>query len=103
MIGFNIKETYTYEILVKNNGDSVDNIKVMDQIPIAADKSIEVSALELSGGKVDDVTGEVSWDVKVKPDETKKLIFKFSYKYPKNKKKDLIFNVTQQYKSPRYF
>ena len=58
----------------------------MDQIPLSSDSGIEVSAVELSGGKINSQTGEVKWELNVKPEETRQLVFTYSVKYPKDKK-----------------
>lgn len=82
-IGSKKLETYAFEISVRNNKNADVNIIIEDQIPISNHKDIDVEILENSKAKYDEDTGELKWDLKLKPNETKKLIFKYSIKYPK--------------------
>jgi hypothetical protein len=58
---------------------------VNDQIPVSSNSGITVEAIELTGGKVNQQTGQVKWDLELKPQETKQLIMTYSVKYPKDK------------------
>jgi hypothetical protein len=60
-------------------------IAVNDQIPVSSNSGIEVEAVELTGGKYNAITGEVKWDLGIKPGETKQLIMTYSVKYPKDR------------------
>lgn len=102
LIGFNIKETISYEILVKNNADEARKIQVKDQIPISTSKDIEVKALETSGGLVNTLNGEVTWDLNLGPNEVKTLNLKLSIKYPKSKRDRINYNI-RKFVTPRYF
>lgn len=102
LIGFNIKEVLTYEIQVKNNKAESGIIELKDQIPISISKDVEVKALDLSRGKLDPLTGQVTWSVSLDPGETKKLTLRFSIKYPKSKKNS-IFYKSKIITTPRYF
>jgi uncharacterized protein (TIGR02231 family) len=83
--GSNKTETYSYQITVRNNKPNAVKITVNDQIPISSNSGIEVDAVELSGGKHNSQTGEIKWDLEIKPQETKQLILTYSVKYPKDK------------------
>jgi len=58
---------------------------VNDQIPISSNSSITVEAVELTGGRHNQQSGEIKWDLTVKPQETRKIILTYSVKYPKDK------------------
>ncbi|HTL81804.1 MAG TPA: DUF4139 domain-containing protein [Bacteroidia bacterium] len=79
------KETYSYEIAVKNTRKGMVNVKLQDQIPISQDAEIVVEATELSKGELDPATGMVTWSLNVPPGETVKVKLTYSIKYPKNK------------------
>ncbi len=85
VIGTNKTDIYSFNITVKNNKGNAIDINVMDQLPVSSSSDITVEALELSGGKVDISTGEVSWDISLKPQESRSVIFTYSVKYPKGK------------------
>ncbi len=85
ILGSNKTETYSFEISIRNNKPTTIRITVNDQIPVSSNSGIEVDAIELSKGKYNRQTGEVKWDLEIKPQETRQLILTYSVKYPKDK------------------
>jgi uncharacterized protein (TIGR02231 family) len=85
VLGSNKTETYSFLITVRNNKSTPIRITVNDQIPVSSNSGIEVDAVELSGGRYNSQTGEIKWDLSIKPQETKQLILTYSVKYPKDK------------------
>jgi uncharacterized protein (TIGR02231 family) len=85
LIGANKQVTYSYLISIRNNKTNTINIIVNDQIPVSSNSSITVEPAELSGGKYNTQTGEVKWNVEIKPQENKQLILSYTVKYPKDK------------------
>ncbi|MBN2665000.1 MAG: DUF4139 domain-containing protein [Bacteroidales bacterium] len=83
--GSNLTETYSFLITVRNNKSARIKITVNDQIPLSSNSGIEVEAEELSGGNFNRQTGEVSWNLEIKPQETREIILTYSVKYPKDK------------------
>ena len=86
MIGTNRKEEYGYEIVVRNTKKEAITIVVEDQYPISQNSSLEVELIEVSGASVDGTKGKLTWKLDIAAAETKKLILKYSVKYPKDKK-----------------
>jgi uncharacterized protein (TIGR02231 family) len=84
-IGTNKKESYSYEITVKNNRKTPITIEIQDQIPITKQGDITVETIETSKAESDPVTGKLKWNLSLQPDESKKLQLAFVIKYPKNK------------------
>jgi uncharacterized protein (TIGR02231 family) len=85
IIGANKTETYSFLIIIRNNKTNSVKINVNDQIPVSSNSGITVEAIELTGGKVNQQTGQVKWNLELKPQETKQLIMTYSVKYPKDK------------------
>ncbi|MGB8491088.1 MAG: mucoidy inhibitor MuiA family protein [Bacteroidales bacterium] len=85
LIGQNKTETFSFLLTVRNNKSTPVKITVKDQVPVSSNSGIEVEATELSGGRYNKPTGEVAWDLEIKPQETKQLILTYSVKYPKDK------------------
>ncbi len=83
IIGNFEKETFKYEIIVKNNREIPLTLTIKDQVPMDNDSRIDISILELSGGTYEKATGQVSWKLSLNPGETKTMNFNFSVKYPK--------------------
>jgi len=86
LIGANRVETMSFLISVRNNKSQAATIRLRDQIPLSQNSDITVEAVELTGGNLNRVTGEIVWDLKVEPRQTKEIILTYSVKHPKDKK-----------------
>ncbi len=86
LIGANRIETLSFLISVRNNKSQAVTVKLRDQIPLSQNSDITVEAVELTGGILNRVTGEIVWDLKVEPRQTKEIILTYSVKHPKDKK-----------------
>jgi len=84
-IGSNKTDTFSFLITVRNNKQSPVRLSLYDQIPISTNSGIEVESSELSGGKLNSQTGEIRWDLNLKPQEIREVILTYSVKYPKDK------------------
>ncbi|MBO9631798.1 MAG: mucoidy inhibitor MuiA family protein [Chitinophagaceae bacterium] len=84
-LGSKKMQTLTYEITVKNNKKEDIQLQVKDLFPIPTDKEIEVELLEFSGADVDKERSFLTWNMTLKPGETKKLRMSYSVRYPKDK------------------
>lgn len=85
ILGNNKKDTYTYEITLKNNQLESSNINVFDQIPISQNSDITVTVNEISEANYNEATGELMWNISLKPNEIKTVKLSFTVKYPKNR------------------
>jgi uncharacterized protein (TIGR02231 family) len=85
LIGSNQKDLYAYEISVRNTKGEAILVRIEDQVPVSQSSDIEVNLTEAGGAKHDVYTGILQWELKVLPNETKKVNYKFDVKYPKNK------------------
>jgi uncharacterized protein (TIGR02231 family) len=85
IIGTNKTETFSFLITVRNNKMSQIKLTLKDQIPISSNSGITVEAVEITGGKHNLQTGEIRWDLEIKPEETRQIILTYSVKYPKDK------------------
>ena len=87
VFGANKQVTYSYLITLRNNKTNSVKMAVKDQVPVPVSNNsgITVEASELSGGKHNPLTGEVSWDLELKPQENRQLILTYTVKYPKDK------------------
>ncbi len=84
-IGSTKKENYTYEISVRNTKSENIKILVEDQIPVSQNSQIEISLQDMGGAKYDKIRGKLVWELELKPNEARKLVYKFEVKYPKDK------------------
>lgn len=85
-IGSTTKETFAYEMIVKNNRKTPIQIEVEDQLPISTQSDVTVDAIEISKAEYDAKTGKLVWKYNLQPGEIKKIELSFSVKYPKTSK-----------------
>lgn len=82
IFGNNAKETQGLDLTIRNTKNVPIKIVIEDQYPLSDRDYIEVELLENSGAKVDKKEGKLSWNIELAPEETKKLTFSYSVKYP---------------------
>jgi uncharacterized protein (TIGR02231 family) len=84
--GNNSKQTYTYELTVKNNKVTDVALLLKDQFPLSNIKEVEVKLEDGGTAMVNDETGVLTWKLDLKPGESRKVRFSYSIKFPKDKK-----------------
>lgn len=84
------EQAFTYDITIRNNKKETIEMTLKDQIPLSTDKDITIELLDKNKAEVNEETGVLTWDIKLKPNETQKLRVSYKVKYPKDK---LISNL----------
>lgn len=84
LIGANKKETYAFEIEVRNSKNTAINIEILDQVPVSNNKEIQVEVEETGGAKYNAAIGKLEWIMNIAPNQSKKVKFVYSIKYPKD-------------------
>lgn len=79
------EQTFTYDIIIRNNKKEAAKITVKDQYPVSTDKEIEITLLQSDSAKVESESGLLAWELNLKPGETKKLRISYKVKYPKSR------------------
>ena len=85
-IGTNRIDTRSYIIRLRNNKSDPIDIVIYDQVPISQNKDIQVETENLSGGILNEYTGEVQWKATIPARESREYVLTYTVKYPKNKK-----------------
>lgn len=85
-IGSNITESRGYEISLKNNKSQAVTLQVKDQIPVSVNSNITVTPGDLDGGKLDLLTGIITWEITLAAGSQQKLNFQYEVKYPKGER-----------------
>lgn len=85
LIGLNQKESHGYEINVRNNQATAITLTVEDQIPVSKNSQIEISLTNPGGAEYSSVNGKLVWKITLKPNETRRLLYQFEVKYPKDR------------------
>ncbi|MFM7430017.1 MAG: DUF4139 domain-containing protein [Flammeovirgaceae bacterium] len=84
-VGSTKKESYSYEISVRNSKSESIKIVVEDQVPISQNTQIDVSLQNAGGAKYNKTNGKLVWELDLKANETRKVGYQFEVKYPKDK------------------
>lgn len=79
-----IVHQYTFEITMKNSRSSKIEIEVEDQLPLAYDKTVSIDPKELSGAKLEESTGMLTWRLAVPAKDSKRLSLVYQVKAPKS-------------------
>ena len=79
------EQTFTYDIIVRNNKKEEINMLLKDQYPLSTDKEMTVELLDKDDAKANEETGVLTWEIKLKPNKTKKYRISYKIKYPKDK------------------
>ena len=82
----NTKQTFTYELIIKNNKVKDINIVLKDQYPLSNIKEMEVELTDDGSAIVNTELAVLTWKLTLKPGESKKVRFTYTVKYPKDKK-----------------
>jgi uncharacterized protein (TIGR02231 family) len=78
------EQTFTFDITVRNNKKEAIEMLLKDQYPLSSNKDIEIELLQSDNAKVNLETGILSWQLQMKPNETKKIRISYKVRYPKD-------------------
>jgi uncharacterized protein (TIGR02231 family) len=84
-LGNKQERSYQYVLDVKNNRQQAVQLVVEDQIPITANKEIEITDLQLAGAGHEVEKGMLRWVVELQPGQNRNLRYGFVVRYPANK------------------
>ena len=85
-IGTQRKESYVYEIKLKNQHQVPIHIEIQDQYPISNNGDISVLVQNISSAEENEETGKLAWKFDLDPGAFKAYELSYTIKYPKNKK-----------------
>lgn len=78
------EQTFTFDITLRNNKKEPIEMLLKDQYPLSSNKDIEVELLQSDHAKVNLETGILTWQLQMKPNETKKVRISYKVRYPKD-------------------
>ena len=79
------EQMFTYDLTIRNNKKEDIEMLLKDQYPLSSDNEITIELLEDGKAKVNTETGILTWELKLAPNETKKIRISYKVKYPKDK------------------
>jgi uncharacterized protein (TIGR02231 family) len=86
ILGRRTTETVGWEINLRNNKNRDIALEIRDQIPVSTQEDIEITLEERTGADYNASTGMLIWRTELAPNETSKKIFRYSVRYPSDKK-----------------
>jgi uncharacterized protein (TIGR02231 family) len=78
------EQVFTFDITIRNNKKEAIEMLLKDQYPLSSDKEIEIELLQSDSAKVTTETGILTWQLQLKPNETKKVRISYKVRYPKD-------------------
>jgi uncharacterized protein (TIGR02231 family) len=84
-LGSSKLQRFTYEITVKNNKKEAVDLLLKDQYPLSTGKEIEVELEDSGKADINTDMGILSWHLQLAPNESRKIRFTYTVKYPKDK------------------
>jgi len=82
-IGNKKMETKVIEIEIRNKKEQPINLIIEDHLPVAITDAIEVKIGNYRGAKLDKDSKILKWELQITPENTQKIGFDYSVKYPK--------------------
>ena len=83
-LGSNKKDSYAYEIIVKNKKSVGIDIEILDQIPVSQNKVISIELEEKGEAEYLKKAGKLLWKLNIPAGSNKRVSFKYTIKYPKD-------------------
>ncbi|RMG82563.1 MAG: mucoidy inhibitor MuiA family protein [Bacteroidetes bacterium] len=86
IMGGNIKETFSYNIEVRNNKNISVHIEIKEALPLSTSDEVKVLVENKGNARYDEKTGFLTWQLALKPGEKQSVSYKYFIEYPKDKK-----------------
>ncbi len=80
-----ILKEYTFEIEVRNNTRSSVELTLEDLIPVTENEDIKIKMVEGNGAYLNDTSGMLTWQLKMKPNGKEVIRFTYSIEHEKDK------------------
>lgn len=80
------QRSITVEVIIKNNKNAEVDLYVKDQIPVSTEEGIEIELLNASKAELDEPSGALTWNIRLKPRQSKTLKFTYTITYEKDKR-----------------
>jgi len=84
-LGSTKKQTFVYELTVKNGKSEKIELLLKDQIPSSTDNAVSIELISSDQASLNPDNGVLTWRLNLKPGEIRKVKFSYSVKYPKGR------------------
>jgi hypothetical protein len=82
-IGSNQTQSLAWKLTVRNTRQEPVTLTLYDQLPVSRSNDITVSPEELGGGKLNDQTGIITWQLTLRPGEQREIPLRYRVKSSK--------------------
>lgn len=89
VVGDHIEKIMAYKIEVRNHKNKTVKLIVQDQVPVSRNKEIKIDVEELSKGELNEVSGIVNWNARIKANDMKSYDIRYKVTYDKTKNVNL--------------
>jgi hypothetical protein len=79
------ERSFAYNIEVRNLKSSEVELIIQDQIPLTTNPEITIEKSNLGKGKLDEKTGLIEWQLKLKAKDNQTFDYDFKVRHPKDK------------------
>jgi len=79
------ERSFAYNIEVRNLKSSEIELFIQDQIPLTTNPDITIEKSNLGKGKIDEKTGLIEWQLKLKAKESQSFDYDFKVRHAKDK------------------
>lgn len=79
------KQTFVYELTVRNGKSEKIELLLKDQIPSSTDNAVTIELISSDRASLNPDNGVLTWRMNLKPGEVRKVKFSYSVKYPKGR------------------
>lgn len=84
IIGSEVSKASEYVLRVKNNKSENIRLIIQDQVPITRNENIAIEVNDIGKGKMNERTGLVEWEIKIKSGELVEVPLSYTVYHPKN-------------------
>jgi len=85
VIGEKIVKSMSYRITIKNQKAKNIRLVMQDQLPVSRNSEIEIDAIDITRGSLDEVNGIINWNIRMKAAETQTYNLIYNVTYDKTK------------------
>ncbi len=82
----NVARDYAYELTIKNYGQKMSAVKIMDRIPHSDSEVIKVEDRKFSPQPTKDELGVLTWEIEVPKEGETKITYSFQVEYPRGQR-----------------
>ena len=85
LLGNNRVDTRSFVITVRNNKKEAVAMWISEQVPVSTTRTSRNAATRAGSGRLDALTGMVTWEFSLEPQQSRELVLTYTVRYPKDR------------------